>query len=184
MKILGIDPGTRVAGYGVIEVEAHGRNPQVVEFGEVVMSGNLPLATRLRTLYGKLEAVIARTRPQMCAIETTFTHKNVRAALTIGQARGVAVLAAAQSGLLVCEYAPREVKKAVTGNGNASKEQVRFMVCAVLKLSTGPSTLDASDALALSLCHAQRGAANNGNRAASWKEFIEAHPDRVVRRTR
>jgi crossover junction endodeoxyribonuclease RuvC len=181
MLILGIDPGTHVAGYGVIAVGEAGRALRVIEFGEISMSPALPLAVRLRTLHEKLTAVVKRTKPTVCAIETIFTHKNVRAALTIGQARGVALLAAAQGGLPVSEYAPREVKKAVTGNGNATKDQVRFMVTSILSLTAGTKTLDASDALAIAICHAQRGSTDGKKRASSWKDYVEANPGRVRR---
>lgn len=185
MTILGIDPGTLIAGYGVVETAAiAGRAPRLLEYGEIVMSGKAPLASRLHTFHKALAAVIARTHPDSCAIESAFSHKNIRSAMIIGHARGVALLAAAQCGIPVTEYSPREVKKAVTGSGAASKEQVQFMITSVLKLTRTSKSFDASDALAVALCHYHRlgngtpGARSSASR--SWKEFVEKNPGRVV----
>lgn len=192
MIIIGIDPGTLVAGYAVIAAGPDGtqsggsRTPRLIEYGEIVMSGNAHLATRLHKLFEKLSAVIERTSPDACAIESAFSHKNVRSAMIIGHARGVALLAAAQAGIPVMEYAPREVKKAVTGSGAATKEQVQFMVCSVFKLATPPKSFDASDAMAVALCHQQRtplaGTTTHRSKGNSWNEFVKANPERVVKK--
>jgi crossover junction endodeoxyribonuclease RuvC len=190
MTIIGIDPGTLVAGYAVIATGSEdGKTTsgvRLIEYGEITMSGNTALPARLHKLFEKLSAVIERTSPDVLAIESAFTHKNVRSAMLIGHARGVALLAASQAGISVSEYAPREVKKAVTGSGAASKEQVQFMVCSALKLARPPKSFDASDAMAVALCHYQRarlaGKTVRKGAGNSWKEFIKANPERVVKK--
>lgn len=153
MRILGIDPGTQVCGYGVIET----RGPQVrtLDFG-VARSSDASLPARLKVIYDGLVEIIGRYNPDVVAVEGAFYQKNVRTAIKIGEGRGVALLAAAARGIEVVEYAPAEVKKAVTGNGNASKPQVQQMVRAILGLRELPSPEDAADALAIALCHFHR----------------------------
>lgn len=179
MIILGIDPGTRIAGYGVIESNDSGNKIEVIEYGEIHMSDKVSLSLRLKTLYEKLSAVIERTVPDECAVESAFYHKNVQSTLKIGHARGVALLAAAQKQIPVSEYSPREIKKAITGSGAASKEQVQFMICSILKIKKTPKFFDSSDALAAAICHRQRRTSPR-LAARNWKQFIEAHPERVV----
>jgi crossover junction endodeoxyribonuclease RuvC len=138
---------------------------------------------RLEAIYDGLETVIDRYAPDEFAIETAFYGKNAQSALKIGQARGVAMLAAVHRELPTSEYAPRAVKKAVTGNGGATKEQVQYMVRSILKLRTAPKELDASDAVAVALCHlTHRSPRTASSRAAQdWKSYIEQNPGRVVR---
>ncbi|GAB4231437.1 MAG: crossover junction endodeoxyribonuclease RuvC [Acidobacteriota bacterium] len=156
--ILGLDPGSRVTGYGV--VGRQGNRVYCVDFGAVRLTRGLEaaqIADRLFSLYHELMAVLDRFRPHRVAVESIFHAANVKSALTLGHARGVALLAAAEAGVPVREYAPLEVKQAVTGYGRADKRQVREMVRRLLKLPEDPTPLDASDALAVALCEAFRG---------------------------
>lgn len=151
MRVLGIDPGTATTGYGVVE-EARG-GLVAVAFGAVrTPAGEKPEA-RLVTIFHELSSLIERHRPDAVAIEELFFNKNVRTALAVGQARGVCLLAAAESGLMVAEYTPLQVKQAVTGAGRAAKEQVGYMVRALLGLPAVPKPDDVADALAVAICH-------------------------------
>ncbi|HYM20360.1 MAG TPA: crossover junction endodeoxyribonuclease RuvC [Candidatus Kapabacteria bacterium] len=180
MIILGIDPGTIVTGYGVIEIDKRSANRfRLVEFGAIEAKKMDVMPKRLVTIFRRLSAVIERTSPDECAIESAFYDKNVQSAMKLGQARGVAVVAAELAEIPVAEYAPRLVKKAVTGNGNASKAQVEFMVGKLVALGDEKQKLpDAYDALAVALTHALRHRAP-GRAPTNWKQFIESHPERI-----
>lgn len=154
MVILGIDPGSVITGYGVIERQD--REIRMVECGAIRTRSGGVLSERLKLIYDGLCRVITLHRPDQIAIESTFAGKHPMSALTLGHARGVALLAAANNGLTISEYAPREVKLAVVGIGSASKEQIQYMMRATLKLPHVPTPADAADALAIALCHAQR----------------------------
>ncbi len=154
MVILGVDPGSNVTGYGLIRSD--GREDALIESGIIEPPPKALLPERLREIYEGLLAIIQKGEPDYFAIEQTFYSKNVRSALVMGQARGVAILAAARSNLPIGEYSPKEVKSAVVGTGSASKTQVQYMVQKLLKLREPPVPLDAADALAVALCHAQR----------------------------
>jgi crossover junction endodeoxyribonuclease RuvC len=150
MRILGIDPGLRACGWGVVDVE--GSRLRFRACGTVRPGGD-DLAERLLNLHASLEEVLATHRPIAAAVEETFVNGNPRATLKLGQARGVAMLAAAQAGIEVGEYAPNAVKKAVVGVGHAAKEQIGHMVRMQLP-GCDPDSPDAADALAVALCHA------------------------------
>lgn len=151
-RILGIDPGSRITGFGVIEAE--GGRSRYIASGTIHAEGRaFPL--RLRHIFEQVSEVVANYRPDALAIEEVFVHRNVDSALKLGQARGAAICACITRDLEVAEYSPREVKLAVVGTGAASKEQVQFMVRALLSLQ-GRLALDASDALAVALCHGQQ----------------------------
>jgi crossover junction endodeoxyribonuclease RuvC len=154
MIILGIDPGSVITGYGVIERQ--GRQARLIECGCIRMKSGSPLPDRLKVIYDSLTEVITLLRPDQAAIESTFFGKNAQSALILGHARGVAMLAATNAGLPVSEYAPREIKQSVVGTGGASKEQIQYMVQAILKLPRAPKPADAADAVAIALCHANR----------------------------
>lgn len=147
VRVLGIDPGTAICGWGVVE---SGRRPSHVDHGVLRLGGEL--GERLAELFAGLEAVIARHAPDVVCVEGVFSHRNARSALVLGHARGVALLAASRAALPVHEYAPATVKKTVVGTGRAEKEQVAHMVSAMLSIPM-PTVLDASDALAIALCH-------------------------------
>jgi crossover junction endodeoxyribonuclease RuvC len=151
VRIIGIDPGSRVTGYGVIEAAA-GRQ-RVVAFGRICTeSGELP--QRLLQIQSELAAVLREHAPSEAAVEQVFVKRNVATALVLGQARGVALCTAAAAGVSVTEYAATRIKQAVTGSGRAEKPQVAHMVKLLLKLPSAPPS-DAADALAVALCHAQ-----------------------------
>lgn len=150
--MLGIDPGSLNMGFGLLE-DVPGRPPRVLEFGVLSPKGPLPLSERLLFMFNGLQKLMETYVPQEMALENVFVGNNVKTAFVLGQARGVALLAAGQMGVNVFEYAPRSVKKAIVGNGASGKEQVRHMVCALLKLDMGNAPMDASDALALAMCH-------------------------------
>jgi len=153
MVVLGIDPGTRQTGYAV--VEATGDVALVVDSGAVSASPRYPFHKRLRIIFDGLVDIVERYRPDEIAVEDVFVKKNVRVALKIGHVRGVALLVAAMHEVPVGEYSPGAIKQAIVGNGSASKEQVKFMVTALLKLVDVPGE-DEADALAVALCHIHR----------------------------
>ena len=185
MKILGIDPGTLVTGYGVIECGSKGGVLTLVEYGTIESKKIATLAVRLRVIFERLTAVIERSEPDAVAIESAFYHKNVQSTLKLGHARGVAMLASMLKDVSPAEYAPREIKRAVVGNGNASKDQVEFMVRSLLRLKPADKKLpDAYDALAVAITHAARFGNDRSLTAArksvkNWKQFAEANPGRI-----
>jgi crossover junction endodeoxyribonuclease RuvC len=152
-RILGIDPGSRTTGYGVINVS--GRRFAHVASGALAVGGDRPLADRLLSLFDSLADLIRLHRPAIVSIEDVFYAQNVRSAITLGHARGAALVAAAQAGVPVKAYAAAEIKMAVAGTGRAEKAQVQEMVRAILGLARRPGP-DAADALAAAICHAQR----------------------------
>ena len=154
MKILGIDPGLVQTGYGIINITQN--DPQIVDYGVVTPTVNDGLAFRLLTIFEDVSEIINMHKPSIFSIEDVFYGKNAKSALRLGQARGAAMVAAASAGLSIHEYSARKIKQAVTGNGNAHKEQVQFMVKATLKMDKIPEPIDASDALATALCHFQQ----------------------------
>jgi len=152
--ILGIDPGTRITGFGVIRVD-EGRRFSVVDYGCIRPPATKPLSERYRIIYQALEELIEKYRPEAVAVETQFIHKNPQSGIKLGMARGVVVLAASLREIPIFEYAPTRAKRAVVGTGRASKEQVRGMVQRLLSLSAPPEPEDAADALAIAICHGQ-----------------------------
>jgi len=152
MKILGIDPGTATTGFGVIEVEK-GRSPKAIDFGVISTPSTDEMPARLDTLYKDLGEIIAHHKPDAVAIELLFFARNVTTAITVGQARGVAILVCEQAKLPIAEYTPLQVKQAVTGYGKAEKKQVQQMVKTILNLTVIPKPDDAADALAIAIAH-------------------------------
>ena len=149
-RVLGIDPGSQVTGYGVVEEAAYGLC--CVTYGELKPAKGIAFSSCLQTICGGIQEVIRRTEPQALSIESIFYGKNIRSLIKQGHVRGVAILAAAESGVPVYEYSPLEIKKAVVGYGRAEKGQVQMMVRAILKLPELPPP-DAADALAAAICH-------------------------------
>lgn len=149
-RVLGIDPGSQVTGYGVVEEAGYGLC--CVGYGEIRPLRGVALSSCLQTICGGIREVIGRTEPEALAIENIFYGKNIRSLIKQGHVRGVAILAGAESGVQVYEYSPLEIKKAVVGYGRAEKGQVQMMVRAILKLSELPPP-DAADALAVAICH-------------------------------
>lgn len=152
MIILGIDPGTRITGYGLIKLLDH--RYESVDYGCIRPPVNYKLSDRYLILYESIDELIKHHRPDVLVVETQFVQKNVQSALKLGMARGTALIAAKKNGLPVYEYAPTEAKRAVVGNGHACKFQVQGMVQRLLNLSEPPHPEDAADALALAICHA------------------------------
>lgn len=150
--ILGIDPGTRITGYGLIRVAPPFLEP--LDFGCIRPPPKLPLAERYLILFEALEALLDRFQPEAVAVESQFVLKNAQSAIKLGMAKGMVILAAAKRKIPVHEYPPKKAKKAVVGNGAASKFQVQRMIANLLRLPNLPEPEDAADALALAICHA------------------------------
>jgi crossover junction endodeoxyribonuclease RuvC len=155
MRVFGIDCGTEVTGYGVVESDDSGRQPRLVmkAMGAIRLAKTKTLPVRLEQVYRELTAALERWKPDAVAIEEVFYSVNAKSALKLGQVRGVALLAAATQGLPVAEYAPLKIKSSVVGYGLAKKEQVQFMVARLLELAEVPQPADAADALAVAICH-------------------------------
>ncbi len=154
MRILGIDPGIRCTGFGIISTE--GSQPALIDFGTIKPPVDESMGARLAVIYDDISQLIGSFKPDEFAIEEVFRGVNSRSALILGQARGAALLCAARHKLPIGEYAPRKIKAATTGNGNASKEQVQYMVQRILGLNAPPAPADAADALAVAICHHQQ----------------------------
>jgi crossover junction endodeoxyribonuclease RuvC len=152
MRVLGIDTGSRITGYGVIDTD--GAECVFVDCGAIRLKTADALSLRLKVIHQRMAEIIQELKPDAAAIESVFHSANAQSALKLGHARGVCIHAAAEANLPVHEYSPAEVKNAVTGYGRAEKPQVQQMVRALLKLADWPSSFDASDALAVAICHA------------------------------
>ncbi len=165
MRVLGIDPGSETLGWGV--VEGSSAKYSLVEFGTVKSKPSDAFSKRLLTVYLGVEELIAKFSPDALSIEDTFVSINAKSALKIGQVRGVVLLLGEQQGVEIAEYAPRLIKQTVVGHGNAEKHQVAEMVRLLLKLKTVPTPHDASDALAIAICHFHHAAMRNKIKAAN-----------------
>ncbi len=152
MRVLGIDPGTAVMGYGVVE-DGSSRHPVLVECGTLTAPARAPLPARLRVLYEGVSELLSRHTPEALAVESAFYGRNVRTAVVLSHARGVILLAGELAGVNLAEYSPASVKKAIVGRGAALKPQVGYMVAQLLRLSAPPSPEDAADAVAVALTH-------------------------------
>jgi crossover junction endodeoxyribonuclease RuvC len=188
--ILGIDPGTLVMGYGLISVNKS--NISLIEMGVLQLSKHEDHAERLHLIFKKMESLIKLHQPTAVAIEAPFFGKNVQSMLKLGRAQGVAIAAAMMGGLNAVEYAPRKIKQSITGKGNATKEQVWKMLQHTLKFQEDVRFLDATDAVAVALCHHYQGRkaaitgapaavpkAKKSKKANSWEAFISMNPDRI-----
>ena len=150
-RVIGVDPGLTVTGFGILDYKGAQVHP--VAYGTIKPPVKESLSNRLEYLNNHMLELLVKFEPQSMAIEDTFYSRNVKSAIMLGQARGVLLLAAASCGMATMEYAPRKVKQSVVGNGAADKKQVQYMVQQILKMDEPPSPLDASDALAIGLCH-------------------------------
>jgi crossover junction endodeoxyribonuclease RuvC len=183
MVILGIDPGSVITGVGIIH--SNGDKIRLIEIDAITLRQKDTLTKRLKIIYDVCIEKIKKFNPDELAIETAFFGKNIQSTLKLGQARGVAIIAAVNSDMKVSEYSPREVKKSITGNGAASKEHVKNMVKRILDLKEDPKYIDSSDALAVALCHhynLHNLIIRTGKGKRSWKQFVEANPERVIKR--
>ncbi|GAB4402439.1 MAG: crossover junction endodeoxyribonuclease RuvC [Bacteroidia bacterium] len=182
--ILGIDPGTQVTGYGFIQCE--GRQMQLLACGIIQLGrSETRHPEKLKRIFQRIHSLIAEYKPQEMALEAPFFGKNPQSMLKLGRAQGVAMAAGLMHDLPVFEYAPRKVKIAVTGNGAASKEQVAAMLQRLLHFEATPHYLDATDALAVAVCHFFQketpGGGSGSPAAKDWSAFIKANPDRLKR---
>jgi len=182
--ILGIDPGTTVMGYAVLLEQ--GRSAKLVDAGALRLNASADHAVRLRGIFRFTQDLIERHHPDELAIEAQFFGKNVQSMLKLGRAQGVAIAAALQRDLAVVEYAPKRVKQSITGNGNATKEQVAAMLLSILQVAELPASTDATDAVAVAVCHhfaagsAARPTRHAPSRGTSdWASFVRNNPGRV-----
>ncbi|MBP3384667.1 MAG: crossover junction endodeoxyribonuclease RuvC [Firmicutes bacterium] len=151
MRILGIDPGYAILGWGIIDMK--GNHFKVIDYGSVTTDAKMEMPDRLKVLYNSLMDIIVRYEPEVASIEELFFNTNAKTAILVGQARGVAVLACANSGLEIDEYTPLQIKQALVGYGRAEKKQVQLMVKTILNLKEVPKPDDTADALAAAICH-------------------------------
>lgn len=176
--ILGIDPGTTIMGYGLILCK--GNAIELIKTDVVKLSGisNQPL--KLKRIFETTLELINQYKPDELAIEAQFFGKNVQSMLKLGRAQGVAIAAALYRDIPIFEYSPRKIKQSVTGNGNSSKEQVSAMLINLLKITKPPQYLDATDGLAVAVCHFfQKGKPETGKSYSGWKTFLTENPDRI-----
>lgn len=181
--ILGIDPGTVVMGYAVISCE--GSKISLLQMDSLRMSWTHDVFERLDRIYKTIDEVILKYQPNDFAIEAPFFGKNVQSMLKLGRAQGVAIACAIKHGLPVTEYSPKKVKQAITGNGNADKDQVWGMLQRITGLTEKPKGFDASDALGVAVCHFYQAHSALGKikagKASGWEDFIRKNPDKVAK---
>ena len=200
-RIIGIDPGTNYMGYGILEVE--GRTLRSVVLGDIDLHKLDDPYAKLRWIFERVGALIDEYQPREAALESPFFGENVQSMLKLGRAQGVAMAAALSRSLPVFEYAPSRIKQSIAGSGSAAKEQVAAVVRHVLKIAEAPRRLDATDGMAVALCHyymscnglngllgaERRKGLGGGLKAASkqgstsWEQFLKAHPERVAGKT-
>lgn len=171
-----MDPGTSVMGYGVILVK--GNTTKLIQYGVIHLTKYASHELKLKKIFDRVISIIEDFEPDEVALEAPFYGKNVQSMLKLGRAQGVAMAAALSKEIPITEYAPKKVKQSVTGNGNASKEQVASMLKTILKFEAEPRLLDATDALAVALCHHYNGSASI-SKSKSWKSFLSDNPDRI-----
>ncbi len=175
--ILGVDPGTTVMGYGILLVQ--GKKPQILQYGVVHLSKYQTHAHKLKKIYKRILQLVQEYHPDEIALEAPFYGKNIQSMLKLGRAQGVAMTVALSKDIPIVEYAPKKIKHAITGNGNASKEQVAKMLMTLLDFKAAPNNLlDATDALGVALCHFYL-QGNVGRKSKSWNCFISENPSRV-----
>ncbi len=176
--ILGIDPGTNIMGYGVIEL--NGSKLQLVAAGVIELTKLEDHHLKLKKIFERTIGLIEEYHPDEMAIEAPFFGKNVQSMLKLGRAQGVAIAAGLSRSMPVFEYSPKKIKMAITGNGNASKEQVAAMLQTILKFEEMPKYLDATDGLAAAVCHQFQGKKHSGasKNYSGWKSFLSDNPSR------
>lgn len=181
--ILGIDPGTIIMGYGLVKVE--GSKISLLELG-VLQPGKVKDGyKKLQLIFNTVSGLISKYQPTTFAVEAPFFGKNVQSMLKLGRAQGVAIAAAMRHGLDVTEYSPKKVKQSITGNGNASKEQVMKMLQQLLGFTEDPKHYDATDALAVAVCHhfqQKTALPGSSEKLSGWKDFMAKHPDKIKTR--
>jgi len=177
--ILGIDPGTTIMGYGIIHII--NSNPVLVSLGVIDLRKLDNHYVKLKMIFERTIGLIKEYTPDELAVEAPFYGKNVQSMLKLGRAQGAAIAAALNHNMPIFEYAPKKIKMAITGNGNASKEQVAGMLQNILKIKEMPSKLDASDGLAAAMCHFYQANSPVGAKKSvkSWADFVKKNPDKV-----
>ena len=177
--VLGIDPGTSVMGYGVILIE--GSKLTMSGVGDLKMKNSTDMTIRLKEIFDKVLELVDTYHPDEMAIEAQFFGKNVQSMLKLGRAQGVCIGAALHREVAIAEYAPRKIKQSLTGNGNASKQQVAAMVSTLVNVGEQKLSLDAYDALAVAICHHfQDGGSNQKGKYSGWGSFLTQNPDRAL----
>lgn len=177
--ILGIDPGTQVMGHSILKVRS--KSMELIEMDAIKLTRKKDMYERLLMIHEHMQQIISQFKPTELAIEAPFFGKNVQSMLKLGRAQGVAIAVAMEKGLPVTEYSPRKIKQSITGNGNADKEQVLKMLKKLLILPEKKISLDASDALAVAVCHhfQQFPTTSNTSKAKGWDDFIKKNPSRI-----
>lgn len=176
--ILGLDPGTNIMGYAVIEVGSG--KPNLMQFGVIQMGKYGEHALKLKKIFDRVLALVDEYKPDEVALEAPFFGKNVQSMLKLGRAQGVAMSAALYREVPITEYAPKKVKQSVTGNGNASKEQVAKMLMQIFSIKELPKLLDATDALAVAVCHHYQNGAFK-SKSKSWEGYLKENPKRILK---
>jgi len=176
--ILGIDPGTRIMGYGIIHIID--KNPNLIILGNIDLKKITDHYIKLKHIFDRVTSLIDQYHPDELAIEAPFFGKNVQSMLKLGRAQGVAIAAALSRSMPIFEYAPRKIKMSITGQGNASKEQVAKLLKSLLKIKELPNDLDATDGLAAAMCHFYQSNNPTADKSYnSWKDFINKNQNRV-----
>jgi crossover junction endodeoxyribonuclease RuvC len=176
--ILGIDPGTNVTGFGLIKVCGDKISPLLID--ELLLKKIPDHYDRLEKIYQRTAQIIAEYSPHEVALEAQFFGQNVQSMIKLGRAQGVAMSAALAQQILVVEYAPKKVKMAITGNGNASKEQLALTLKDLLNIKKLPKSLDATDGLAIAVCHAYNRNRPSSSKKTNWATFVSQNPDKVI----
>jgi len=178
--ILGIDPGTNILGFGIVRVDEAGK-PSYVDMGVLDLRRIDNAYSKLECIFEKVSALCDLHNPTDLAIESPFYGKNAQVIMKLGRAQGAAMVAAASRGVEICEYAPRKAKMVICGNGAASKEQVAMMVERTLGINIDSKYLDATDALAIAMCHFYQLSSplTSSGKGDSWKKFLSENPDRI-----
>lgn len=178
-KILGLDPGTNLFGYAIIEIE--GSKAKLITLGALKINSEYDHQDKLKEIFLQVQEIIETYLPRELSIEAPFFGKNVQSMLKLGRAQGVAIAAAITMGLKVNEYSPKKIKQSVTGNGNASKEQVSAMLENIFKVKIVKSELDATDALAAAYCHFNqcRNPLSKGKQYSGWAAFVKDNPEKT-----
>lgn len=178
-RLLGVDPGTNILGFALIEVE--NKQPRLLEMGVLHLHQWKEQPDKLRHIFERISQIIKDNKPRAMAIEAPFYGKNPQSMLKLGRAQGVAIAAAVMMGVPIAEYAPRKIKQSVTGNGNAVKEQVAAMLTQLFKIDLSGHYLDATDALATAMCHfyQQSNPIAAAGKSGGWARFIQDNPGRI-----
>lgn len=185
-RILGIDPGTNITGYSIIEQK--GKSSELLTMSCIVLGTKTEMSTKMKILFDKVSDIIELYKPDILAIEAPFFGKNVQSMLKLGRAQGLCIAAAFARNLPFVEYSPRKIKQSITGNGAASKEQVANMLQRIFRFDEIPDHLDATDSLAVALCHAYQNdlpvntpeiKKRSGKKVNSWAAFLSQNPDRL-----